>query len=541
MGGKSTAGSDVAQSMGEGMYNFGKGETKLLHEKNNANLETYLPVADHLSGQLRSNTDYLTNYAQNVTGPNSDISKMAQGLTGYADLSAGGGMDIYQTGLGLGNQVYSQGLNFANGAMGAANNFIGSLGGIGGSITAPEITLGSVQNGTTAAGDNAKAYFDEWSNIYAPAARQLIADAQSYNTAAHREYLASQAAAQAGAQFQNAMAQNNRTLTSMGVRPGAGAYAAMQNQALLANAAQRAAAGQNASWQAEQEGWKRVNDAVNNQAGAHLMGASNDALGVEASVTNANTAAQASVANANTAAQASLANGVLDAQSAMANARMSAAASAFNAGLDAQSANFGTAAQGLMQGYSTGSQGLLQGLNQAQSGYNAAGGLYKDAGQLSIDATRAANDAATNSLGLMMMPREQAFQNYLTAMQPEMWGLTNYYNAFMGGRQIEMGNNANQAGLMGSIIGGLGKIGGSLLGNTALFSDRRLKQDIERVGTYYNGLPQYEFAYKHDPTQRYRGVMADEAEAFMPEAVFTGLDGYQRVDYAKLGIEMETV
>jgi hypothetical protein len=509
MGGKNTAGSDVAQSMGEGMYNFGKGETALLHEKNNANLNTYLPIADHLSGQLRSNADYLTNYGQNVTGPNSDISKMAQGLKGYADLSAGGGMDIYQTGLGLGNKAWDTGMGFANNAMGDVNNFIGSLGGIG----------GNVQNGTTEAGNNAKAYFDEWSNVYAPAARQLIADAQNYNTAGHREYLASQAAAQAGAQFQNVMGQNDRAMASMGVRPGSGAYAAMQNQALLANAAQRAAAGQDASWQAEQEGWKRVNDAVNNQAGAHLMGASNDALGVEASVTNANTAAQ----------------------TAMANARMSAAANAFNAGLDARSRDYGTATQGLMQGYSTGSQGLLQGLNQAQSGYRDAGGLYVNAGQLGIDATRAANDAATNSLGLTMMPREQAFQNYLTAMQPEMWGLTNYYNAFMGGRQIEMGNNANQAGLTGSIIGGLGTLGGSLLGNKAMFSDRRLKQDIERVGTYYNGLPQYEFAYKHDPTQRYRGVMADEAEAFMPDAVFTGLDGYQRVDYAKLGIEMETV
>jgi hypothetical protein len=240
-------------------------------------------------------------------------------------------------------------------------------------------------------------------------------------------------------------------MMSMGVRPGAGAYAAMQNQALLANAAQRAAAGQNASWQAEQEGWKRVNDAVNNQAGAHLMGASNDALGVEASVTNANTAAQASVANANTAAQASLANGVLDAQSAMANARMSAAANAFNAGLDARSRDYGTATQGLMQGYSTGSQGLLQGLNQAQTGYRDAGGLYYNAGQLSIDATRAANDAATNSLGLRMMPREQHFQNYMAAIQPEMWGLTGLYNGYMGMKNIQGGSS-----LTGDIIGGIG-------------------------------------------------------------------------------------
>jgi hypothetical protein len=35
--------------------------------------------------------------------------------------------------------------------------------------------------------------------------------------------------------------------------------------------------------------------------------------------------------------------------------------------------------------------------------------------------------------------------------------------------------------------------------------------------------------------------MADEVEKFMPEAVVTGPDGYQRVNYALLGIEMEKV
>ena len=68
-----------------------------------------------------------------------------------------------------------------------------------------------------------------------------------------------------------------------------------------------------------------------------------------------------------------------------------------------------------------------------------------------------------------------------------------------------------------------------------------MKQDIVRVGTYYNGLPQYEFAYRDNPGVRYRGVMADEVERVMPEAVLTAPDGYQRVDYALLGIEMEEV
>jgi hypothetical protein len=74
---------------------------------------------------------------------------------------------------------------------------------------------------------------------------------------------------------------------------------------------------------------------------------------------------------------------------------------------------------------------------------------------------------------------------------------------------------------------------------TAFGSDRRLKQDIELVGRDERTmLPLYEFAYKSDPTRRFLGVMADEAEAYMPAAVFTGEDGYKYVNYAMLGIEM---
>jgi hypothetical protein len=408
-------------------------------------------------------------------------------------------------------------------------------------------------------------------DVYAPAARQQLADAQNYNTAGYREYLAQQAAGNAARAFQNTQGQNARTMASMGWQPGSGAMASMQQQAALASAAQQAAQGTAAAWQAEQEGWNRVNTAMNNQAGAHLIAGANDALGVEAGVTNANTAAQASVANANTAAQASvanantaaqasLANGWLDSQTSLGTAQMGAAMGAFNAGLSARSNDFSTGAQGLQAGYNTGvnaqlqgyqtgaqsqmagyqlgGQALLEGYNQAANAYRDAGDLYNYAGQLSIDAQRVSNESANTSLGLYMTPREQYFQNQMMAIQPEMWGLTNKYNAYLGANQIEAGNASNEAGLFSSIIGAGGKIGAAALTPT---SDRRLKQDIARVGTYANGLPQYEFAYRADPTVRYRGVMADEAEKFMPEAVVTGPDGYQRVNYALLGIEMEKV
>ena len=72
-------------------------------------------------------------------------------------------------------------------------------------------------------------------------------------------------------------------------------------------------------------------------------------------------------------------------------------------------------------------------------------------------------------------------------------------------------------------------------------SDRRAKEDIVRIGSYPFGIGLYLFNYKpefrdawgHD--QQF-GVMADEVEQVMPEAVSIHPDGYKMVNYAMLGI-----
>lgn len=99
----------------------------------------------------------------------------------------------------------------------------------------------------------------------------------------------------------------------------------------------------------------------------------------------------------------------------------------------------------------------------------------------------------------------------------------------------------NQGESFGSILGGLGGLatGAAKLG---LFkgSDRRLKENITPVGKDdKTGLNLYEFSYISDPAHiRFRGVMADEVESIMPEAVIYGKNGFAAVDYAMLGIEM---
>lgn len=120
-----------------------------------------------------------------------------------------------------------------------------------------------------------------------------------------------------------------------------------------------------------------------------------------------------------------------------------------------------------------------------------------------------------------------------------------------GGMAGQMGQNATnmygtqsrdyygqQGDSVGSILGGLG---GLALG-VSKFSDRRLKQDIEAVGTHEpTGLTIYEFAYKSDPSRRFRGFMADEVRKVMPDAVVTGDDGFDGVNYSMLGFEMVEV
>jgi len=72
-------------------------------------------------------------------------------------------------------------------------------------------------------------------------------------------------------------------------------------------------------------------------------------------------------------------------------------------------------------------------------------------------------------------------------------------------------------------------------------SDRNVKENIVRIGEHPLGIGLYLFDYKpelRNTSSRGRqfGVMAQEVETVMPEAVCTHPDGYKMVDYAMLGI-----
>ena len=93
---------------------------------------------------------------------------------------------------------------------------------------------------------------------------------------------------------------------------------------------------------------------------------------------------------------------------------------------------------------------------------------------------------------------------------------------------------------MAGAAGNYGTTTGSQKSSTKgmnLLSDIRAKENIVSVGER-NGFKLYEWNYIGQ-SQRYRGVMAQDLLKDMPEAVILGADGLYRVDYSKLGFEME--
>ena len=89
------------------------------------------------------------------------------------------------------------------------------------------------------------------------------------------------------------------------------------------------------------------------------------------------------------------------------------------------------------------------------------------------------------------------------------------------------------------IGGATPRMGGGGRGGGGRRSDVALKHDITLLGRLDNGLGFYRFSYKGSD-QVYVGVMAQEVQTIMPEAVVRSRDGYLEVLYDKLGLKFRT-
>lgn len=101
-----------------------------------------------------------------------------------------------------------------------------------------------------------------------------------------------------------------------------------------------------------------------------------------------------------------------------------------------------------------------------------------------------------------------------------------------------MDPGADQAGqLMNTISFGLNVATG-----IAAISDKRVKDNIDRVGTSPKGYGIYEWNYRGEsPDERYRGVIAQDVVKQNPMAVTILENGLLGVYYDKLDVELEAV
>jgi Protein of unknown function (DUF3300)/Chaperone of endosialidase len=100
--------------------------------------------------------------------------------------------------------------------------------------------------------------------------------------------------------------------------------------------------------------------------------------------------------------------------------------------------------------------------------------------------------------------------------------------------------SAGGGGFRGGGGGGFrGGGGGGFRGGGGRRSDIALKHDVVLLGHLANGLGYYRFSYLGSD-KAYVGVIAQEVQAVMPDAVTRGRDGYLRVYYEKLGLKFQT-
>lgn len=89
--------------------------------------------------------------------------------------------------------------------------------------------------------------------------------------------------------------------------------------------------------------------------------------------------------------------------------------------------------------------------------------------------------------------------------------------------------------LMGGLLGAGGRLGGAAI----MASDRRVKEDIDRMGSVLSDkgdeLPIYQYSYKDDPAStRHIGPMAQDVEKIKPDAVLN-IGGVKHIDVERMG------
>jgi hypothetical protein len=160
---------------------------------------------------------------------------------------------------------------------------------------------------------------------------------------------------------------------------------------------------------------------------------------------------------------------------------------------------------------------------QKNDAYNS---LLLSGHQQGVSDILAERNAPINEISALLSGSQVSQPSYTNTPQTQVSG-TDYAG-------LVNSNYQTQANQYGSMMGGLAGLGGSLAGAGAKMwaaSDRRLKEDIKRIGAADNGLPIYSYRYIGDPETKI-GFMSDDVRKLHPDAVMQ-VGGYDVVDYAR--------
>ena len=363
--------------------------------------------------------------------------------------------------------------------------------------------------------------------------------------AAMRQRLANQGLVAGGEAFENAMLSQNQQKNDLltqaalqGIGLDTAANAQGFNQALAAGQFGNQAVGQNFGQGVTAQQLQNAGIAQNFGQGQAANAAQNAAIGQNfnqgLSAQQAQNAAAQQLYNQNM--------GVQGLQNQAIGQNQQAALSQQQAQLAAQQQGFGqnvTQQQLGNQAITQNQQAALQQQQAALAAQNQQfnqllqGGQFGNtAQQQSLQQQLALRNQPLNEItGLMggsqiQMPQFQGYQGSNIAAAPVMAGAQAAGQAAMDQYGIQSSNvNAQNAGLY--------NLAGSALmaGRLGAFSDRRLKSNIEHVGTHPLGIGIYEYDIFGN---RERGVMADEVLSVMPNAVSVHPSGFMQVDYGML-------
>lgn len=255
------------------------------------------------------------------------------------------------------------------------------------------------------------------------------------------------------------------------------------------------------------------------------------------------------------------------------NSGLTAATGNINQGIGALNTNYTNALQPFLTNFNTAQGGVtalgnVLGLNGASGTQSALTQLQstpgyqfqQNAGDAAINAQAAAtgmNGSGNQALALANYNQGLAgttYNNYVSQLMPFLGasgsaagGIGSTYTGLGNSLAGQYGNlanlnytadtgigNANANATLAqnqanqNIFNGVMGLGSAALG---IFSDVKLKENIEPVGALYDGTNVYRYNYKGDDTPRI-GVMAQEVEQTRPDAVME-VGGFKAVDYRK--------